>query len=90
MKGDAKWGGKTSNAIHIAIGDSSDRIAALFVATVMTKNNVTTSMGPVPTGVMTAIKEVIVHKCAITTHMDQHARLPVATAFICMENNVIT
>lgn len=47
------------------MGDNSDRIADLFVATVMTKNNVTTSMVPVPTGVMTAIKEVIVHKVMI-------------------------
>lgn len=69
---------------------SLDRIAARSVATVMTGNNVTTSMEPVSTDVMTAIKEVIVHKFAKTIRMDQRAHFPVGTAFTGMENNVIT
>lgn len=43
-----------------------ERIAAHFVATVLTKNNVTISVVSVPTDVMTATKEVIVHKVLIT------------------------
>lgn len=44
------------------MGDSSDRIAAIIVATVLTKNNVITSKVPVPMGVMRVTKEQIVHK----------------------------
>lgn len=53
---------------------SLDRIAARSVATVMTRNNVTTSMEPVSTDVMTAIKEMIVHKVLILSFLHVHAQ----------------
>lgn len=67
----AKLGGKATVAIQNATRVCSDRIAATYVATVLKTGNVTTSMAPVLMGVMKAIKEVTVHKFAITIHMDR-------------------
>lgn len=90
MREAVKWGGKAKHATHIAMADISDKIAALFVATVLTKNNATTSMEPVPVDVMTATKAETVPKFAKTIHLDQNVHLPVGTAFTRMENNAIT
>ena len=57
------------------MADSSDRIAALFVATVLTKNNATTSMEPVPVDVMTATKAETVPKVLKGHGHDGHGQI---------------
>lgn len=64
--------GKELHAIRNVTEVNLDRIAALFVVTALIKNNVTTSMVPVPMDVIVDIKEVTALKFAQTTRMDRN------------------